>query len=80
MKNIILSVIRIQIGLGNGVLRNMIDLIDSGVEKLSTGEEFACNTLVTVNQVISKRWQYCQMRDSNYCVILRHKYMQLKKI
>ena len=57
VKNFIDPVLHIQIGLGNDVLSNLLDLIDSYVEKLSTGDEVARNTLVKVNQVISKRRQ-----------------------
>ena len=42
-KNFIVPVIYLQIGLGNYVLNNLIYLIDSDAEKLSTGEEVTRN-------------------------------------
>ena len=38
----------------NDALGNLIDFIDYDVENLSTGEEVAWNTLVTLNQFIEK--------------------------
>ena len=70
VKNFIVLVLHIQIGLSNDVLSNLLDFIDSGAEKLSTGEEVARNTLVTVNQVITKRWQDRQIWDVNDGVML----------
>ena len=57
VKNFIVPVLHPQIGLRNDFISNLLDLIDSYVERLSTGDEVARNTLVTVNQVISKRRQ-----------------------
>ena len=54
-KNFIVPFIHLQIGLGNDVLSNILDFFESDVEKLYTREEVACNKLVTLNQVISKR-------------------------
>ena len=61
MKNIIVPVLHIQIGLGNHVLNKLLDFIDSDVENLSTGEKVAHNTLVILNQVVSKRRKNRQM-------------------
>ena len=77
VKNFILPVLHIQIGLGNYFLRNLIYYIESKVEKLSTGEEVARNILVTLNQVIAKRWQDCKIWDVNDDVMLRCKYIQI---
>ena len=52
VKKFIVKVIHIQIGLGNNVLKKLLDFIESDVEKLSTVEEVAHNTLVTLNQSI----------------------------
>ena len=52
VKNFIVPVLHIQTGLVSYVLNNLLDLIDSDVEKLSTGGEVAHNTLVTLSQVI----------------------------
>ena len=38
VKNFIVPLIHLQIGLGNYVLNNLLDFIDSGVENLSKGE------------------------------------------
>ena len=57
-KNFIVLVNHPQLGIYNDDLINIIDLIDSDVTKLSTGEEVACNKLVTLNQAIAKMWQY----------------------
>ena len=54
VKNFIVPVLHLQIGLGNDDLNKFIDFIDSDVEKLSTGEEVVRNMLVTLNQVIEK--------------------------
>ena len=48
------------------------------MEKLSTGEEGARNTLVTLNQVITKRQKNCHIWDVNDGVMLQHKAMQIK--
>ena len=80
VKNFIFPVLHIQIGHGNDILRNLLDFIEYDVEKLSTGEEGYFNTLVTLNQVIKKRRQDLQIWDVNYCVMLRRKYMQLKRL
>ena len=70
MKNFIVPVINLQIGLGKNVSRNLIGFIDSDTEKLSTGEEVARNTLVTVNQVIKNRRKECQIWDFNDGIML----------
>ena len=57
VKNSIVPVLHLQIGIRNDVLSNLLVFIDSDVEKLSTGEEVARNTLVTLNRVIKKIWQ-----------------------
>ena len=49
VKNFIVPVLHIQIGLGNYVLSQLLGFIDSDVEKLYIGEEVARNTLVKVN-------------------------------
>ena len=54
VNNFIVLVLHLQIGFNHDDLINLIDLIDSDVEKLSTGEEVACYTLVTLNKVIEK--------------------------
>ena len=58
VKNFIVPFLHIQICLKNYSLSNLIDFIDSDVEKLSTGEEVDRNTLMILNQVIAKRRQY----------------------
>ena len=55
VKNFIVPVLHLQIGLGNDVLNNLLDFIDYNLEKLSTSDKVAHNTLVTLNQVITKR-------------------------
>ena len=70
VNNFIVPFIHIQIGLGNYVLSNLLDFVECDVEKLSTGEEVSRNTLVTVNQVISRIHQDRQMWDVNVCVML----------
>ena len=40
----------------------------------------ACDTLVTLNQVITKRRQNCQIGDVNYGVMLQRKDVQLKRL
>ena len=55
VKNFIVLVLHIQIDLANYVLNNLINCIDSDVERLSTGKEVVRNTLVALNQVITKR-------------------------
>ena len=69
-ENFIVPVIHLQIGIVNDVLSKLIDIINSDVEKLSTGEEVARNTLVKLNQVITKRRQDCQIWDVNDGVML----------
>ena len=44
VKNFIVPVLHLQIGIGNDVLSKLLDLLDSDVEKLSTGEEVTRNT------------------------------------
>ena len=58
VKNFVVLVLHLQLGLQNYALINIIDLIDSYMKNLSTGEEVACNTLVILNQAIEKRCQY----------------------
>ena len=69
-KKFIVSVLHLQIGLVNDVLRYLLGFIESDVEKLYTGEEVACNTLVTVNRFFSKRRQDRQMWGFNDVVTL----------
>ena len=69
-ENFIFPVLYLQIGLGNGVLNSPIDFIESGVEKLSTGEEVAHDTLVTFNQAIAKIRKNHQIWDVNDGVML----------
>ena len=76
-ENFVVPVLHIQIGIGNDVLNNFLDFIDSDVEKLSTGTEVVRNTLVTLNQVIAKIQQNCQIWDVNDGVMLQRKYMHL---
>ena len=52
VKNFIVPVLNLQIDLGNYFSNNLLCDIDSDVEKLSTGEEFSCHKLSTVNQLI----------------------------
>ena len=66
----IVPVLHIQRGIGNYILSNLLDFIDSDVEKLYIGEEVARNTLVKVNQVITKRRQDRQIWDINDGVML----------
>ena len=73
----IVSVPCLQIGIRNDVLNNLLDLVDSDVEKLSTGEEVSHNTLVTLNQVIAKIRQNRETWDVNDGLMLRHKSMQI---
>ena len=61
-KNFIVPVLHIQIGLGTYSLKNLLYFIDSDVNKLSTGGEMAHNTLVTLNQVITKIWKMSNIR------------------
>ena len=49
VKNFIVPVLHLQIGIGNDVLSNLLDLVKSDVDKLSTGEEEFNNILVKVN-------------------------------
>ena len=80
VKNFIVPVINLQIGLGNDFLNNLLYFIDSDVEKLSTGEEVAHNTLVTLKQVIAKIRQNLQIWDVDDGVMLQRKYMQIKQL
>ena len=80
VKNSIVPVLHLQIGIRNDVLSNLLVFIDSDVEKLSTGEEVAYSKLVTVNKVISKRRQDRQIWDVNDGVMLQHKALQIKRI
>ena len=75
VNNFIVTVINIQIVLGDDVLSNLIDFIDYDVENLSIGDEVAHNTLVTDNQAIEKSQQDHQILDFNDAVMLRLKYM-----
>ena len=61
LKKNIFQVLHIQIGLVNYVKENLLDFVDSDAEKLSIGEEVPRNTLLTLNQVISKIWQNRQI-------------------
>ena len=70
VKNFIVPVLHLKIGLLNAVLKNFIFWVHSDVEKLSTGEKVDRNTLVTLKQVIAKIRQNRQMWDFNYCVML----------
>ena len=47
VNNFVVTVIHLQIGLG--IFFKLLDFIDSDVEKISTGEEVASNTLVKLN-------------------------------
>ena len=78
-KNIVL-VLHLQIGLGNYFKNNLIDLFDSDVEKLSSGEELAGNTLVTWNQFIAKIRQNLQIWGVNDGVMLRHKAIYINRL
>ena len=53
VKNFIFPVLHLRIVMGNDV-KKFLDIIDSDVENLSIGEEVARNTLLTLNQVITK--------------------------
>ena len=55
VKNFIVTVLHLQIGIGNDVLNELLDFIDSDVDEVSTGDEVARNTLVTLNQITAKR-------------------------
>ena len=79
VKSFIVPVFHLQIGLINDFLKNLLDFIDSDVEKLSTGEEGARNTLVTLNQFTTKIWKNFQIWDVNDGVMLQHKAMQLNQ-
>ena len=69
VKIFIVLVLHLQIGLGNDVLK-ILDFIDSDAEKFSTDEEVDQNTLVTLNQVITKRHQNRQIWDVDDGVML----------
>ena len=63
MKNFIVPVLHIQIGLVNDFLNDLLYFIESDADKLSKGEEVARNTLVTLNRVIKctlapYEWRY----------------------
>ena len=70
VKNFTVPVLRLQVGLGNGILNNLIGFINSDVEKFSNAEEVARNTMATLNQAIAKRGQNCQIWDFNDGVML----------
>ena len=57
MNNFIVPVLHIQIGRGYNILINHLDFVNSDVDRLSTVEEVAHNTMMTVNQVNAKRRQ-----------------------
>ena len=69
VKIFIVLILHLQIGLGNDVLK-ILDFIDSDAEKFSTDEEVDRNTLVTLNQVITKRHQNRQIWDVDDGVML----------
>ena len=69
VNNFIVPVICLHIGLGNNVLIKLLNFIDSNADKLSKVEELVHNTLVILNQVISKRCQDHQIWDINYGVM-----------
>ena len=46
MKNFLVPVIYLQIGIGNDVLTNLIDFINYDVEKLSRVEELSFHTVI----------------------------------
>ena len=54
VKNIIVPVLCLQIGIVNDVFRKLLYFIDYDVDRLSTGDEVSRNRIVTVNQVIAK--------------------------
>ena len=70
VKNSIVPVLHLQIVLGNHILNNLLDFIDSDVENLSTGEKVSHNTLVILNQVVVKRQKNRKMWDFNDHVML----------
>ena len=80
VKNFIVPVLRLQIYLGNDVLNNLIDFIDYDVDTLYIGEEMAHITLVILNQVVAKIQQNRQIWDVNDGLMLRRKYIQLKRL
>ena len=80
VKNFVFPILCLQIGLVNDVLNNLLGFFNSDVDKLSTGEEVARNTLVILNQVIAKIWQKRQIWDVNDDVMLRRKAMQIKRL
>ena len=75
VNNFIIPVINIQIGHRDDFLSKLIDFIDYDVEKLSTCDEVARNTLVTSNQAIEKIHQDHKILDFNDAFMLRCKYM-----
>ena len=80
VKNFIVPLIHLQIGLGNYVLNKLLDFIESDLEKLSIDEEVDHNTLVTWNQVIEKICQEIQIWDVNYGIMLEHKSIQKNRL
>ena len=78
VKNFVVPVLHLQIGLGNDVKNNLLDFIDSDVDKLFTDEEMARNTMVTLNQIITKKRNNFQIWYVNDGVIFRSKSIQLK--
>ena len=54
VKTFIVRFLHIQRGIDNYALSNIIDLIDSDVENLSTDEEVDRNIIVKINQDIEK--------------------------
>ena len=80
VKDFIVPVLHLQIGLGNYVLNKLLDFIESDLEKLSIAEEVDHNTLVTWNQVIEKICQESQIWDVNYGIMLEHKSIQKNRL
>ena len=54
VKNFIFPALHIKIGLGKYVLSNILGFVSYDMDRLFTGEEVACKTLMTLNQVIEK--------------------------
>ena len=80
VKNFIVPVLHLKIGLGKDVLNNLLDFIESDVKKLSTGEEVDHNKMVTLNQGIAKRQQNRKIWDVHDGIILRRKAMHIKRL
>ena len=78
--NFIVPVLHLQIGLGNYAFKNLLCFLNSGAEKLSMGEELYRNTLVTVNQLISKGQKDHQIWGVNDGVMLQTKDMQINHL